>query len=331
MIMSKTPFRVSFFGGGTDYPAWYLQHGGAVIGTSINKYCYITVRTLPPFFEHKHRIVYSKVELLTDIKDIQHPSVRAVLAELNETKGIEIQHQADLPARSGLGSSSSFTVGMLNAMRAKQGLISSADFLANEAIRIEQDVIKENVGSQDQVWAAYGGTNFIEFKRSGEINVVPLIMNKNTVQSLNSHIMLFFTGLSRIASDIAGKKINNLDKRQQQLETMGQMTYQAKDILQANHCEISDVGTMLNESWLLKKQLTSAVSTSEVDEIYQQAMSAGAYGGKLLGAGGGGFMMFMAPPEKHQQIKQRLNKLIHVNVKTNASGSKIVMYEPNGF
>lgn len=329
--MSKTPFRVSFFGGGTDYPDWYLKHGGAVIGTTINKYCYISIRALPPFFEHKHRIVYSKVELVSNIDEIQHPSVRSVLSELKETKGIEIQHQADLPARSGLGSSSSFTVGLLNAIRAKQGLISSAQLLSNEAIRIEQQVIKENVGSQDQVWAAHGGANFIEFNQSGDINVIPLIMKRDTVELINSHIMLFFTGISRIASDIAGKKIENLDSRYQQLNTISEMTYQAKDILQTAHCEMSDIGAMLHKSWLLKKQLASEVSTSEVDEIYEQAISAGAYGGKLLGAGGGGFIMFIAPPDKHKQIKKKLDKLINVQVKINSGGSKIVMYEPNGF
>lgn len=331
MIISRTPFRVSFFGGGTDYPDWYRQHGGAVIGTAINKYCYLTVRNLPPFFEHKHRIVYSKVELPSTIDEIQHPSVRAVLSELHGTEGIEIQHQADLPARSGLGSSSSFTVGLLNALRAKQGKISSPHLLGEEAIRIEQDVIKENVGSQDQLWAAHGGTNFIEFKPSGEISVIPLIMQPETIEQLNSHIMLFFTGLSRIASEIAGKQIANLNERQSQLDKMFKMTFQARDILQSERCEISDLGAMLNESWHLKKQLANDVSSAQIDEIYQAAIDAGAYGGKLLGAGGGGFMMFMAPPERHEAIKQRLSKFIHVNIKTGACGSKIVMYEPNGF
>ncbi|WP_076410862.1 kinase [Shewanella sp. UCD-KL12] len=331
MIISRTPFRVSFFGGGSDYPTWYKEHGGAVIGTAINKYCYLTVRNLPPFFEHKHRIVYSKVELPLTVNEIQHPSVRAVLSELHNGEGIEIHHQADLPARSGLGSSSSFTVGLLNAMRAKQGKISSPHLLGEEAIRIEQEVIKENVGSQDQLWAAHGGTNFIEFSRSGEISVTPLIMHEDTSEQLNSHIMLFFTGLSRIASEIAGKQIENLAQKQSQITQMAGLAFQAKDILQGAHCDIADLGEMLVESWHLKKQLASDVSSSEIDDIYQAAMDAGAYGGKLLGAGGGGFMMFLAKPEHHAAIKQRLSKFIHVNIKTGACGSKIVMYEPNGF
>jgi D-glycero-alpha-D-manno-heptose-7-phosphate kinase len=322
---------VSFFGGGTDYPTWYNEHGGAVIGTAINKYCYLTVRNLPPFFEHKHRIVYSKVEVPTDIQSIQHPSVRAVLSEMNIEKGIEIQHQADLPARSGLGSSSSFTVGLLNALRAKDGIISSPHFLTEESIRIEQNIIGENVGSQDQCWAAHGGTNFIEFTSSGKINVTPLIMKKNTVESLDSHIMLFFTGISRIASTIAEKKIANIGSKQQQLLTILNMAYSAKDILQSPHCEMHDLGNMLKESWSLKKELADEITSHEINDLYTQAIDAGAYGGKLLGAGGGGFMMFLAPPEKHEKIKSRLNKLIHVDVKTGACGSKIVMYEPNGF
>ncbi|MFT5294326.1 MAG: D-glycero-alpha-D-manno-heptose-7-phosphate kinase [Psychroserpens sp.] len=331
MIISRTPFRVSFFGGGTDYPPWFKEHGGAVIGTAINKYCYLTVRNLPPFFEHKHRIVYSKVEVPNEIQDIQHPSVKAVLTEMNIQKGIEVQHQADLPARSGLGSSSSFTVGLLNALRAKEGKISSPQFLTEESIRIEQDVIKENVGSQDQCWAAHGGTNFIEFTASGKINVTPLIMQKNTVEKLDSHIMLFFTGLSRIASHIAEKKISNISSKQQQLSTMLNMAYSARDVFQSSNCDMRDLGSMLKDSWALKKELADKITNHEINDLYANAIDAGAYGGKLLGAGGGGFMMFLAPPEKHEQIRQRLNKLIHVDVKTGACGSKIVMYEPNGF
>ncbi|WP_206484738.1 hypothetical protein [Thalassotalea sp. G2M2-11] len=331
MIISRTPFRVSFFGGGSDYPTWYQEHGGAVIGTAINKYCYLTVRNLPPFFEHKHRIVYSKVELPSTINEIEHPAVKAVLKVFEQHTGIEIQHQADLPARSGLGSSSSFTVGLINAIKAMRGEITSPNYLTEKAIDIEQNIIKEHVGSQDQCWAAHGGTNFIEFTTSGKINVTPLIMQNATEEMLNSHIMLFFTGLSRIASNIACKKIENLNQREEQVIKMTHMAYQARDLLQSSHCDIRDLGGMLRESWDLKKQLADEITNGEINELYQLAIAAGAYGGKLLGAGGGGFMMFLAPPEKHQAIKERLNKLIYVDVKTGACGSKIVMYEPNGF
>lgn len=331
MIISRTPFRVSLFGGGSDYPQWYKNRGGAVIGTAINKYCYITVRDLPPFFQHKHRIVYSQVETPNKISEINHPSVRAILSEMNETSGLEIQHQADLPARSGLGSSSSFTVGLINALRAREGRISSPDFLREESIRIEQEIIKENVGSQDQCWAAHGGTNFIEFQKNGDINVSPLIMSPHFHKALDSHILLFFTGISRIASHIAEKKIENIDSRTSQLEQLTSMVYQAREIFQASNSKISEVGELLQESWSLKKQLANEISNSEINDIYEQGINAGAYAGKLLGAGGGGFIMFLAPPEKHQSIINRLNKLTHVDVKTGACGSKIVMYEPNGF
>lgn len=331
MIISRTPFRVSLFGGGTDYPKWYLENGGAVIGTAINKYCYLTVRNLPPFFEHKHRIVYSKVELPNSIEDIEHPSVKAVLSELSIEQGIEIQHQADLPARSGLGSSSSFTVGLLNAIRAKQGKISSPALLGHEAIRIEQNVIKEDVGSQDQLWAAYGGTNFIEFNNKGEISVTPLIMKPATIEQLDSHIMLFFTGITRFSTDIAVEKIKNLNERETQLSLLKEMAFTARSILESAHGNIKDLGQMLDESWMLKQQLAKNVSNHFINDIYTQAKSCGAYGGKLLGAGGGGFMMFLAAPENQEKIRNRLSDLIYVDVKTGACGSKIVMYEPNGF
>jgi len=331
MIISRTPFRVSLFGGGTDYPKWYLEQGGAVIGTAINKYCYITVRNLPPFFEHKHRIVYSQVELPNSIEEIEHPSVKAVLSQMSVNQGVEIQHQADLPARSGLGSSSAFTVGLINAMRAKEGKISSPDFLGQEAIRIEQNVIKEDVGSQDQLWAAFGGTNFIEFKPNGEMSVTPLIMQKKTIVDLDSHMMLFFTGLQRFSTDIAVEKINNISERQQQLLLLKEMAIQARKVLEGYHCDVKDLGGMLDESWRLKKELADGVSNQLINDIYSAAKSCGAYGGKLLGAGGGGFMMFLAAPEDQEKIKQRLKHLIYVDVKTGACGSKIVMYEPNGF
>ena len=206
MIITRTPFRISLFGGGTDYPTWWRQHGGAVLGTAIDKYCYISLRELPPFFEHRHKIVYSKVETVNDIGEIQHPAVRAVMGELRVSTGMEIHHDADLPARSGLGSSSSFTVGLINALRAYAGRMSTAEHLAREAIRIEQEVIGENVGNQDQVWAAYGGTSVIEFRPDGTFAVTPVVMSAQRRAELERHLMLFFTGFSRIASEVAGKK-----------------------------------------------------------------------------------------------------------------------------
>lgn len=330
MIISRTPFRVSLFGGGSDYPDWYLQHGGAVIGSSINKYCYLTVRQLPPFFEHKNRIVYSKVELTDEVEDIEHPAVKGVLSDYKITQGMEIHHYGDLPARSGLGSSSSFTVGLLNAIRGLQGKLSSPQLLASEAIRIEQQVIQEHVGSQDQIWAAHGGTNFIEFKTDGSFAVSPLVMRRERAQALNSHCVLLFTGLVRIAAQIAEQKISNLDKRQQQIHSMIQMAYEARDILQNTQADICDIGHMLHDAWQLKRELADGISNDYIDDIYKEARAAGALGGKLLGAGGGGFMLLFVPPEKQQQLLQRLNKLIPVDFTFGSCGSKIVMYEPNG-
>jgi len=330
MIMSRTPFRISLFGGGTDYPRWYRQHGGAVIGTTINKYCYISFRHLPPFFEHRHRIVYSHIELPQTIEDIQHPAVRNVLLDQEITEGVEIQHYGDLPARSGLGSSSSFTVGLLNALRAHRGQISSPEWLANEAIRIEQDVIQEAVGSQDQIWAAYGGTNFIDFHSDGSFKLTPLVMSQQRRDELQSHMMLFFTRFSRVAETIAARKIENLLAREKQLHTMREMAEEAREILQTPNRSIEELGMLLRGSWSLKKELADGVTTPAVDEIHEVAMRAGALGAKLLGAGGGGFMLVFAEPAKHAAIRTALKQLIEVSFTIGSAGSRIVIYEPNG-
>jgi D-glycero-alpha-D-manno-heptose-7-phosphate kinase len=330
MIITRTPFRISLFGGGTDYPSWYNIHGGVVIGTTIDKYCYISLRTLPPFFAHKHRFVYSKIEMVNQISDIQHPVIRAVLEEFQVNEGLEIHHDGDLPARSGLGSSSAFTVGLINALRARRGLMSSPKYLADEAIRIEQFVIGENVGSQDQIWAAYGGTNRIEFRAGAEFSVSPIIMEETRRASLNQHMMLFFTGTSRIASEIAGRKIENLNNRQEELSMMTQMVDEALTILQDPKRPISEIGALTHESWLLKRSLADGVSTPQVDEIYDAGRAAGALGGKLLGAGGGGFILFFAKPEDQQRIRERLKNLVEVTVNIGSAGSKVVVYEPSG-
>jgi D-glycero-alpha-D-manno-heptose-7-phosphate kinase len=330
MIMSRTPFRMSLFGGGTDYPAWYREHGGAVIGATINKYCYITFRKLPPFFEHRHRIVYSRIELPQHIDEIQHPAVRAVLSEHGIEEGVEIQHYGDLPARSGMGSSSAFTVGLLNALRAYRGQISSAECLAKEAIRIEQDVIKEAVGSQDQVWAAYGGINMISFYPDGRFDVKPVIMSRERLEELESHMLLFFTRFSRTAETIAIRQIENLLARRSQLYCMHKMAEQALAVLQNPSRPITEIGALLHESWRLKKELADCVTTSAIDEMYGAAMAAGALGGKLLGAGGGGFMLIFAEPHNHDRIRTALQSLIEVSFEIGSPGSRIVIYEPNG-
>lgn len=330
MIITRTPFRISFFGGGTDYPGWFREHGGAVLATTINKYCYITCRRLPPFFEHKHRIVYSHIENVKHIDEIQHPAVRAVLNWEKVTDGIEIHHDGDLPARSGLGSSSSFTVGLLHALQGLKGQMAYKEGLAHDAIHVEQNIIGENVGSQDQVSAAYGGFNRIEFHRNNTFDVCPVILPGSRLEELRDHLMLCFTGFSRIASEVAKSKIDNLKIREKELKLMRAMVEEALSILQNTNESIDLFGKLLDASWQYKRSLSDRVSTPEIDSIYQAAMDAGAIGGKILGAGGGGFLLIFAKPERHAAIRDRLNKLIHVPFNFEDSGSRVVLYQPNG-
>ncbi|MDO8488727.1 MAG: kinase, partial [Candidatus Omnitrophota bacterium] len=295
MIISKTPFRISFFGGGTDYPAWFEKYGGAVLSTTIDKYCYISIRYLPPFFEHKHRIVYSIVENVLSANEIKHPVVKAILKYFKIEKGVEIHHDGDLPARSGLGSSSSFTVGMLNSIYALKGKIISKSQLAKEAIHIEREILKESVGSQDQIAVAYGGFNKIIFNNDHDFRVEAVTLHKDKIKELQSHLMLVYTGLSRFASEIATEQIRNTPNKEKELKVMRGMVDQAVEILNSNS-NISEFGRLLNESWQVKKRLSSKVSNSEVDSLYAKALKHGAIGGKLLGAGGGGFMLLFVRP-----------------------------------
>lgn len=330
MIITRTPFRMSFFGGGTDYPPWYAEHGGAVLATSINKYCYITCRYLPPFFEHKHRIVHSLIENVQSVEEIKHPAVRGILGWAGCERGLEIHHDGDLPARSGLGSSSSFTVGLLHALAALEGRYASKEYLASSAIHVEQNVIGENVGSQDQVSAAYGGFNLIEFHRNGSFSAAPVVLRQERLEEFQSHLMLCFTGFSRIASEVAKSQIENLHQRQAQLHRMREMVDEAIAILQSDNTSIDELGKLLHESWLCKRSLSDKVSTSEIDHLYQEAINAGAIGGKIMGAGGGGFLMLFVKPELQDAVRERLHHLIHVPFKFDDGGSRIVMYQPNG-
>lgn len=331
MIISRTPFRVSLFGGGTDFPAWYLRHGGAVIGGAIDKYCTISLRTLPPFFHHRSRIVYSNIELVQNVSEIQHPAVRAVLSEMGVVNGVELHHDGDLPARSGLGSSSSFTVGLLHAVNAYHGRMVSKAELAAEAIRIEQQVIAEHVGCQDQIWAAYGGLNRIDFHPDGSIDVTPLVLARERREELQDHLTLYFTGISRLASEIEKQKVANFDAREANLRQMRAMVDEAATILTSPGRSLDELGRMLHESWMLKRDLSPNVSNPEIDEIYAAAREAGALGGKLLGAGGGGFLLLCSPPERREAVRQRLSRLISVAVRFDSNGSKIVVYEPDDF
>ncbi len=330
MIISRTPYRVSLFGGGSDYPAWYRKNGGTVLGFAMNRYCYISVRELPPFFNHKHRIVYSAIEDCNTVEEIKHPAVRGVLTEFPPEKGLEIHHDGDLPARSGLGSSSSFTVGLINALEASHGRMISKKKLAERTIDIEQNVIKEHVGSQDQIWAAYGGMNRIHFQKDGDFVVSPVLVQPERRKKLTSNLMLFFSGVSRIAAKIAERKIANLDARHDHIVKMVSMVDDAESIISSASGDLSDIGRLLYKSWKLKRELAEGVTNPTVNEIFDEAMAGGALGGKLLGAGGGGFILFYAEPGAKKEIRRRLSKLIEVDIDVDNAGSQIVVYEPDG-
>jgi D-glycero-alpha-D-manno-heptose-7-phosphate kinase len=331
MIITKTPFRISFFGGGTDYPGWYREHGGSVLSTSIDKYCYITCRRLPPFFEHKHRIVYSKIENVKSVDEIVHPAVRNILQWMDVTEGLEIHHDGDLPARSGLGSSSSFTVGLIHAIKALRGQYTSKKDLARDAIYLEQEVIKENVGSQDQASAAYGGFNRIDFLTSGDLAYSPVIVKKERQNALESHMMLFFTGMTRIASEVAKAQIDNISNKYAQLKHMHAMVDEGLSILGNENTSLDEFGKLLDQAWHYKRSLSERVSNSAIDDIYTAAIKAGALGGKILGAGGGGFLLIFARPEDQPKVREALHGLIHVPFKFEGGGSNVVLYQPNGF
>lgn len=325
MIISRTPFRISFFGGGTDYPDWYNNKSGAVISTTINKFCYITCRQLPPFFKYKYRIRYHAKEETKTVNAIKHPSVKACIKSMDIKDGLEIVHHADLPARSGLGSSSTFTVGMLHALNAYKGQIISKRKLAYDAINIEQNVIKEHVGSQDQTNASFGGFNHIEFMSGNKIIVNPIILSKKKHETLRSHLMLFFTGFARTASDISKYQIEAIKKNTIDLSDTCNMVITAKAILK-KHNFIKEFGNLLHEQWLIKRGYTKKISNKTIDQIYSKGIKSGAYGGKLLGAGGGGFILFIADPKFHNRIKRNLSTLLHVPIDMESLGSQIVYY-----
>ncbi|MFA5142568.1 MAG: kinase [Candidatus Omnitrophota bacterium] len=329
MIISRTPFRISFFGGGTDYPAWYREKNGAVLATTINKYCYISCRYLPPFFAHKSRIIYSKMEQVRRVSEIQHPSVRACLTLMRIRDGVEIHHDGDLPARTGLGSSSTFTVGLLNSLAGLKGNIISKMDLAKKAIHVEQDMLKENVGSQDQISAAYGGFNLIEFSGDHKFKIHPVTINHKRLNLLQDHLLLFFTGISRYASEIAREQIKRIPDNKSELGEIFDMVHEAVDIVKGN-AGLSRFGRLLNESWQIKKRLSKLITTPEIDDIYYSAIKAGAIGGKLLGAGGGGFILFFAEPGAHPRIRERLKHLLNVPFKFENFGSQIIFYDPTG-
>ena len=327
MIITRTPFRISFFGGGTDYPSFYRENGGAVLSTTINKYCYITCRYLPPFFDHKFRIRYTQREQTQSIDEIKHPSVRECLRYLGIEKGLEILHTGDIPAMSGIGSSSSFTVGLLNALYALQGKMVSKRKLALDAIHVEQNLIGEPVGSQDQTATAFGGLNKIEFggKKDGFF-VQPIPLESEKLTYLQSCLLLFFTGFSRYSSEITGEQIKQTPGKIKELTVMKEMVDEGVRILNGRAEDLGEFGKLLHESWKLKRDLTKFISNDEIDEIYCQAIRAGALGGKLCGAGGGGFMLLYAPPENQDKVREALRKLLLVPFSFENIGTHLIFY-----
>ncbi|GAB6054619.1 galactokinase [Magnetospira thiophila] len=324
-FLVQVPFRISFFGGGTDYPAWYRKEGGAVLSTTIDKYCYISCRFLPPFFKERHRVVWSQVENIDSIEDIKHPVVRKALNFLgyDDSVGLEIHHQADLPARAGMGSSSAFSVGMLKALKALKGQSTNALELAHEAVDFEQNYLQEDVGSQDQVAAACGGFNQITFSSDDTITLTPVDTDRDRIDLLNDHMMLVYTGISRFAPAVAKQVIANLDNRREVMREVASLVPQGLDIVQGDG-DIREFGHLLDHAWKLKRQTADVVSNDAIDQIYATARKAGALGGKLLGAGAGGFLLIFAEPDVQPMVHRALEKFLCFSFRFKRRGASLL-------
>jgi D-glycero-alpha-D-manno-heptose-7-phosphate kinase len=328
MIISKTPYRLSLFGGGADYPSWFVSNQTKLISAAMANYCYISVKHLPPYFDYMNRVIYSKIESVRTFDEIEHPSVRACLKYLQVPNGISITHDGDLPARSGIGSSSSFTVGLINALQTYLDKPLTIHELALQAIDVEQNIIGESVGVQDQIMAAYGGIKVLELS-GANIKVRDLRIPDSYVEDLEEHIMLGFSGISRLSEVQAKKQVDSIKegKSVQTLEAMQKLTNEALRIFEhESSSAIKDIGLLLQEQWNYKRTLTDSVSNSDINSIYDAAIQAGAYGGKLMGAGGGGFFMLLAPPDAHQKIKDALKQInVWIPFNFDYEGSKIIM------
>ena len=329
MIITQTPFRMSFFGGGTDVEEYFREYGGAVISTTFDKYCYVTVRHLPPFFEYSTDITYSRSERVTDVEDIEHPAIRNAMKMLDMHE-LRLTYDADLPARSGLGTSSSFAVGMLNAFYALKGKYADKKKLADDAIYLERTLCGEAGGWQDQIAAAFGGLNRIEFTENG-YEVLPIVISPERKRLLNDNLLLFFTGFTRFSSDI--QKANSTDKgnRVAKLREMYSLVNEAEKILTSKQTDLDDFGRLLHHTWELKRTTGSAVSTTEVDALYERGLAAGALGGKLLGAGGGGFMLFYVRPEYRESVLSAMSDLLYIPFQFETGGSRVIHYAPEKY
>ena len=326
MIITKTPFRMSFFGGGTDMESFFKEHGGAVLSTTFNKYCYVNVRHLPRFFDYSTELSYSKIERVTNVEDIQHPSIRNAMKMLDMHQ-IRLTYEADLPARSGLGTSSSFAVGMLNAFYALKGQYAGKKKLADEAIYLERSLCQEAGGWQDQIAASFGGFNRISFNADG-YEVLPIIISPERKKELNNNLMMFFTGFTRFSSDV--QKINAVSKKDKiaQFKEMLALVADAESLLTNKNADLDDFGRMLDHTWKLKRQIGSAVSTNSIDELYEKGINAGALGGKLLGAGSGGFLIFYVQPDRQESVRLAMRNLMYIPFKFEDGGTRVIYYAP---
>ena len=329
MIITKTPFRMSFFGGGTDMPEFFKEYGGAVLSTTFDKYCYVNVRHLPRFFEYKNQITYSKIERVNDPDEFEHPAMREAMKYLDMHELI-VTYDADLPARTGLGTSSSFAVGMLNAFYALKGKYASKKKLANDAIYLERELCKEAGGWQDHIAASFGGLNKIIFEHD-DYKVEPIIISPERKENLNRHLMLFFTGFSRLSSEIQKDTKASIGDKNRQLLEMKQLVDEAERVLEEKSANLDDFGRMLDTTWKLKRQMGGKISTDTIDLLYDKAIKAGALGGKLLGAGGGGFLLFYVPDDYRANVKKALSDLLYVPFRFESDGTSIVYYAPESY
>lgn len=329
MVITRTPFRMSFFGGGTDMPNFFKENGGSVLSTTFDKYCYVTVRHLPRFFDYSTELSYSKTERVTSIDAIQHPAIRNAMKMLDMHE-IRLTYEADLPARSGLGTSSSFAVGMLNAFYALKGKYADRKKLADEAIYLERDLCDEAGGWQDQIAASFGGFNRIDFNADGyEVN--PIIISPERKKQLNNNLMMFFTGFTRFSAEIQVSTSAAVKDKTAQLKEMLVLVDEAEDILTDKSTDLDEFGRLLDHTWKLKKQVGSKISTDNIDVLYDKAISAGALGGKILGAGGGGFLLFYVQPEKQDAVKKAMDHLLYVPFEFESSGSRVIHYSPETY
>ncbi len=329
MVITQTPFRMSFFGGGTDFPDFYKEYGGAVISTTFDKYCYVSVRHLPPFFDYRNEIIYSKIERVEHTADIVHPAIRNAM-QMADMHELRITYDADLPARSGLGTSSSFAVGMMNAFYALKGKYADKRKLADDAIYLERVLCNESGGVQDQIAAAFGGLNRIDFDSTG-YRVNPIIISPERKQQLNDNLMLFFTGFSRFSSEIQMGTKKAMKDKTAELKEMLRLVDEAEHILVDRHVDLNEFGRLLNHTWELKRGLSQGISTGSIDEMYKRAMDAGASGGKLLGAGGGGFLLFYVEPDRQVKVMKAMEELLYIPFKFENNGSGIVHYSPEEY